>query len=399
MKKRFFNRILLKPTTILSLLVLLLAGCTGQSTRQFASASVVEAIGGGNGSSQDQNFAHATAPRPFTFPRDHGPHPEYRTEWWYYTGNLQDDQGKQYGYQLTFFRSGLTEQMPARQSDLATNQFYMAHFAVTSQPANEHLSFERYSRGAAGLAGATGDPSYQVWLEDWVVKQTGDGVYTLQATAQDKSGPVTLAFTLHETRPPVLHGNAGLSQKGPETGNANYYYSLVNLETTGQLTFAGKSVAIKGLSWMDHEFGTSSLGGDITGWDWFSAQLDNGAVLMFGTFHDAKGEGRYVYEGSLVFPDNRKVRLTQGDFVVKTLDHWKSPTTGITYPSGWQVNFPKYNLTMEIQPLVQDQEMKVRFIYYEGATTIKATMNGATVNGRGYVELTGYGEQLKTYQR
>ena len=150
---------------------------------------------------------------------------------------------------------------------------------------------------------------------------------------------------------------------------------------------------------MDHEFGTSSLGGDITGWDWFSAQLDNGAVLMFGTFHDGQGESRYVYEGSLVFPDSRKVRLTQGDFVVKTLDHWKSPTTGITYPSGWQVNFPKYNLTMEIQPLVQDQEMKVRFIYYEGATTIKATMNGATVNGRGYVELTGYGEQLKTYQR
>ncbi len=399
MKKNALPLPLRRPLFLVSLLFMTLAvnlaGCTGQATKHFTSASVVEAIGG----TGDASFAHATAPRAFTFPRDHGPHPEYRTEWWYYTGNLQDEQGKQFGYQLTFFRSGLTANMPTRASDLATNQFYMAHFAVTSQPANEHLSFERFSRGAGGLAGATGDPLYQVWLEDWSVKQTDVKRYQLQATAQNKTGPVAINLTLHETRPPVLHGKQGLSQKGPEPGNANYYYSLVNLQTTGSLTFGGQSFNISGLSWMDHEFGTSALGAGITGWNWFSAQLDNGVVLMFGTFHDSQGASRYVYEGSLVFPDNRKVRLQQGDFEVKALDKWTSPTTGFTYPSSWQVNVPKYNIEFAMTPLIRDQEMEVRFIYYEGAITIKGTMDGAPINGRGYVELTGYGEQLKEYQR
>ena len=395
MKKNNANVQLPKFALLGSLLLIVLTSCTGNQTQKFASASVVAALGGpGN-----EQFAHATAPRAFTFPHDHGPHPEYRTEWWYYTGNLQDDQGNQFGYQLTFFRSGLTAQMPARQSDLATNQFYMAHFAVTSQLANQHLSFERYSRGAGGLAGASGDPLYQVWLEDWAVKQVGKADYQLQATTQDKTGSVALDFALHETRPPVLHGDAGLSQKGPEPGNANFYYSLVNLQTTGKLTFAGKTFTVHGLSWMDHEFGTSALGSDITGWDWFSAQLDNGVVLMFGTFHNAKGEDRYVYGGSLVFPDNHKVLLKQGDFAVQALDKWTSPTTGITYPAGWQVRLPTYNIALEIQPLIRAQEMQVRFIYYEGATTIKGTIDGEPISGRGYVELTGYGEQLKEYQR
>jgi predicted secreted hydrolase len=380
---------------LLALMFVMLGGCTGQPAHHFASASVVEAIGG----TGDDTFSHATAPRPFNFPHDHGPHPEYRTEWWYYIGNLQDEQGKQFGYQLTFFRSGLTANMPKRASDLATNQFYMAHFAVTSQPANEHLSFERFSRGAGGLAGASGDPLYQVWLEDWSVHETDANSYLLQATAQNKTGPVAINLTLHETRPPVLHGNAGLSQKGPEQGNANYYYSLVNLQTKGSLTFAGQSFNITGISWMDHEFGTSALSADITGWDWFGAQLDNGAVLMFGTYHNGQGESRYGYEGSLMFPDNHKVRLQQGDFEIKALDKWTSPITGFIYPSGWQVRFPKYNIELTMTPLIRNQEMTVRFIYYEGAITIKGTMDGAPVNGRGYAELTGYGKQMKEYQR
>lgn len=380
---------------LLSLLCLLLASCSSPATQHFASASVVEAISG----TGDAGFAHATAPRPFTFPRDHGPHPEYRTEWWYYTGNLQDAQGKQYGYQLTFFRSSLTAKMPVRTSDLATNQFYMAHFAITSQPANQHLSFERFSRAAAGLAGATGDPIYQVWLEDWSAKQTAAQRYQLQATAQHTSGAVALNLTLQETRPPLYQGNQGLSQKGPEPGNANYYYSLVNLQTSGSLTFAGQSFQVTGESWMDHEFGTTSTGAQVTGWNWFSVQLDNGAVLMFGTFHNSKGENLYVYEGSLLYPDNRKVRLQEGDFTVKALDKWTSPVTGFTYPSGWQVSVPQYKLELTLTPLIRDQEMVVRFVYYEGAMTIKGTQDGAPLAGRGYVELTGYGGELNEYQR
>ena len=385
-----------KQNILFTLLILLvLTGCTSQPTQRFASASVVQALG----SLDDTTFARATAPMAFNFPQDHGPHPEFRTEWWYYTGNLADETGNQFGYQLTFFRSALAAEMPERTSDLATNQFYMAHFAVTSGVAKDHLSFERFSRGAGGLAGAQSDPVYGVWLEDWAVKTLDSGEIQLSASAESKDGPVALDLTLRETRLPVLHGDTGLSQKGPESGNANYYYSLVNLETTGQVTFAGQQSSVTGLSWMDHEFGTSALSGDTKGWDWFAVQLDNGAVFMFGEFHNGQGGERRVYEGTLLYPDNRQVKLAQGDFVLEPLAQWTSPRTNITYPSGWRIHFPAYNIELEIEPLIDDQEMEVAFIYYEGATIIQGTMDGMPVGGRGYVELTGYGDNPNEYQR
>ncbi|HMN30651.1 MAG TPA: lipocalin-like domain-containing protein [Caldilineaceae bacterium] len=351
---------------LLGLVLFLLAGCAGPK-RQVASASVVEALSQGQG-----NFALATQPVPFEFPRDHGPHPAYRTEWWYFTGNLRDGQGRPYGFQLTFFRSALTADMPARQSDLATNQLYMAHFAVTSGPADRHLSFERFSRGAAGLAGAQGEPQFAVWLEDWRVQQTAADQYQLVARADHADGPVALKLTLRGTRPPVLHGNAGLSQKGPEPGNANYYYSLVGLETSGELTFAGQPVAVSGVSWMDHEYGTSSLSGKTTGWDWFAVQLDNGMALMFGEFHNGLGGERSVYAGTLAYPDGRQVKLEDADFDLTALGQWTSPVTGITYPAGWRVTMPVLGVELTIEPIVADQEMDVSFIYYEGATTVGA---------------------------
>ncbi len=177
------------------LIVVLIAGCTGQPPQTFASASVVQALG----SLDDTTFARASVPMAFNFPQDHGPHPEFRTEWWYYTGNLADDAGNQFGYQLTFFRSALAAEMPARASDLATNQFYMAHFAVTSGTADDHLSFERFSRGAGGLAGAQSDPTYSTWLEDWSVKTLESGEILLAASTESKNGPVALALTLRAT--------------------------------------------------------------------------------------------------------------------------------------------------------------------------------------------------------
>lgn len=372
-----------------------LSGCTAADQTHFASANVVASLSG----PADDAFARAYAPIDFVFPRDHGAHPDYRTEWWYYTGNLADGAGQQYGYQLTFFRSALTPALPERASDLATNQIYMAHFAVTDVAADDHRSFERFSRGAGGLAGATGDPTYAVWLEDWAVRQIEPGVAQLQASAAVEGRRIALDLTLRETQTPVLHGNRGLSQKGPEAGNASYYYSLVQLESAGTVTFQGEPVAVTGVSWMDHEFGTSALSANAVGWDWFSIQLDNGAVLMFAQVRTADGGVIPQFEGTYVTADGAQQPITVGDLTLTARAAWTSPRTGFTYPAGWQVTIPGLAIELVVEPLVADQEMEVSFVYWEGAATIAGTIAGEAVQGVGYVELTGYGQQAGQYQR
>jgi len=372
-----------------------LSGCTAAEQTRFASANVVASLSG----PADEAFARAYAPIDFVFPRDHGAHPAYRTEWWYYTGNLVDNSGNQYGYQLTFFRSALTPDRPERASNLATNQIYMAHFAVTDVAANEHQSFERFSRGAGGLAGATGDPAYAVWLEDWAVREVEPGITRLQASTEGEGGTVALDLTLRETMPPVLHGNRGLSQKGPEAGNASYYYSLVQIEATGTVTSQGETVEVTGVSWMDHEFGTSALSANAVGWDWFSIQLDNGAILMFAQVRTADGGIVPQFEGTYVAADGAHHTITAGDLTLIALDEWRSPRTGFTYPSGWQVELPEFDIALTVEPLIADQEMAVSFVYWEGAVTIEGSIAGEPVQGVGYVELTGYGDQAGQYQR
>ena len=379
---------------------MILGGCTAPAQTRLASANVVASLSG----PADDAFARAETPIEFVFPQDHGPHPAYRTEWWYYTGNLTDKASNSYGYQLTFFRSALTPDLPERASDLATNQIYMAHFAVTDGAANRHQSVERFSRGAGGLAGATGEPSYAVWLEDWSVEQSAPGVSQLHASieGQDEEGQdgvMALDLTLRESRPPVLHGDRGLSQKGPEAGNASYYYSLVQIETTGNVIIQGKTTEVSGLSWMDHEFGTSALSANATGWDWFSIQLESGAVLMFAQVRTNDGGVIPEFTGTYVAADGAQQRITAGDLTLTPLDQWTSPRTEINYPSGWRIDLPSLGVKLTVEPLIEDQEMDVSFVYWEGAATIAGTIEGETVQGVGYVELTGYGQQAGQYQR
>lgn len=379
----------------LLLIITSLSGCTAAEQTHFASANVVASLSG----PADDAFARAYEPLDFVFPRDHGAHPAYRTEWWYYTGNLTNRTGRQYGYQLTFFRSALTPDQPERTSDLATNQVYMAHFAVTDVAANTHVSFERFSRGAGGLAGATGDRTYGVWLEDWAVRELEPGVTQLQASAAGEAGTIALDLTLRETQPPVLHGQRGLSQKGPEAGNASYYYSLVQIETTGSVTSQDATVDVNGVSWMDHEFGTSALSANAVGWDWFSIQLDNGAVLMLAQVRTDEGGVIPQFEGTYVAADGVQQTITASDLTVTALEQWTSPRTSFTYPSGWQVEIPGFAIALTVEPLIEDQEMEASFVYWEGAATIEGTVAGAPVQGVGYVELTGYGQQAGQYQR
>ncbi len=379
---------------ILLVLSLLLAGC-GSRNAPTISANVVEAMSG----TANAGFARAFEPIEFKFPRDHGAHPDYRTEWWYYTGNLSGENGEQFGYQLTFFRSALVPIIEARASDWATNQIYMAHFAVTDGVGGKHHSFERFSRGGGELAGAISEPHYEVWLDDWVVSTVSPGVTHLMAHNDSIDGPIALDLELRQTRQPVLHGNRGLSQKGVEAGNASYYYSLVGLESTGTVTIGEKATTVTGLSWKDHEFGTSALSKDAVGWDWFSVQLNSGVVMMFAQIRNKDGSNVGVFTGTLAWPDGRQQTLTSDDFKVQVIEQWTSPRSQVIYPSGWQVTFPDLGIDLAITPLIQDQEMQVSFRYWEGAVDVSGTFEGAVVVGRGYVELTGYGGSSGEYQR
>jgi predicted secreted hydrolase len=374
-------------------LVFALSGCTSRA-QTTVSADVVEAMS----APASDNYARALEPIEFEFPRDHGPHPEYRTEWWYYTGNLTDAEGGVYGYQLTFFRSALTPAMPQRTSALASNQIYMAHFALTDGVRGEHESFERFSRGAGGLAGASGEDGFAVWVEDWSATELEPDVVQLRAAADGAAGTVAIDLTLRETRPPVLQGDRGLDQKGPEPGNASYYYSLTGLDTSGTITSAGQPIAVTGISWMDHEFGTSALSADAVGWDWFSIQLDNGAVLMLYSIRTADGASAKM-KGTLAWPDGSQQSLASEDFTLEPVGEWTSPRTNITYPSGWQIALGGENARLTLTPLIPDQEMDVSFVYWEGAIDVEGEWGGEPVRGRGYVELTGYGEGSGGYQR
>jgi predicted secreted hydrolase len=341
-------------------------------------------------------FAHATEPGAIEFPRDLGPHPDYQTEWWYYTGNLESVDGRLFGYQLTFFRRALTPPEGAETAGAAngsawrTNQVYLGHFALTDVAGRNFTYDERFSRGGAGLAGAQAVP-YRVWLENWFAEEIGPGQVRLFARAED----VTLDLVLTQTLPPVLHGDRGLSPKGPEPGNASYYYSIVRQETAGTVTVHGQEHAVTGLSWKDHEYSTSALPAGAVGWDWFSLQLDDGTSLMFFQIRREDGSLEAASSGSFIQADGTVRSLSWSDWKLEVLDSWTSPVSGATYPAGWRIEIPALELVLQGEPLLADQELNVSTTYWEGAVAFEGTHHGRVVSGRGYVEMTGYYDTME----
>lgn len=337
-------------------------------------------------------FARALEPRPLVFPVDHGPHPEYQTEWWYYTGNLDTDATpyRHFGYQLTFFRRALTPTAPARTSAWATNQVYMAHFAITNVTRRRFQAFERFGRGVAGMAGASGEP-FHVWLGGWSVEETGVGMVRLRAAEED----LAVELTLRQVKAPALHGEAGLSRKSGAPGNASYYYSLTRMETSGIITVGDDSYTVRGLSWMDHEFGTSFLAENQVGWDWFSLQLDDGRELMFFQIRQNDGGIEPLSAGSLIEADGTVRPLNRDDVVIHVLERWTSPHTGAVYPAGWRVSVPVAGLELDVQPYASDQELHVSYAYWEGAVQVTGSSAAGPVTGVGYVELTGYAGSMQ----
>ena len=336
--------------------------------------------------SGDAGFQKAVEPRSFSFPDDHGPHPAFRNEWWYVTGNLGDERGRRFGFELTIFRFALAPGRPGADSEWRVNQVYIAHLAVTDVAEERFLVAERYSRAALGLAGAQAEP-FRVWIDDWSigVDDTESGRWRVRAS-DDEFG---VDLWLTPSRAPVLNGVDGLSQKSDERGNASYYYSITRLATEGRLRVGDAEYAVSGLSWMDREWSSSALAADQVGWDWFALQLSDGSDLMFYSIRRSDGTTDRNSAGTIVRADGGTTPVSHDGISVSVRDEWDSPAGG-RYPSRWTLRVPAEGLELEVTPAIPNQELFTTVRYWEGAVDVRGSRRGRALTGRGYVELTGY---------
>ena len=280
-------------------------------------------------------YARAIEPWDWQFPRDHGAHPQFQTEWWYYTGVLAADAGRRFGYQFTIFRRALSPLISTSESEFRTNDIYMAHFTVSDIASATFYHDVRYSRGGGGLAGATTDPRLRVWLEEWQIQAASDDATILDISAA--SADYAIDLRLEQVKPPALQGDNGLSAKSAEIGNASYYYSLTRLVTSGRISVGGETYSVRGNTWMDHEFSTSALGENARGWDWFGLIFDNNTELMLGQIRQIDGGIEPVFGGLLIYPDGSARYLDSGDFRIQVTDSWRSPHSDALYPAGWDI--------------------------------------------------------------
>jgi len=325
----------------------------------------------------------------FAFPADHASHPAYRVEWWYYTGNLTSFDGHSFGYQLTFFRVGIDRE-PLNPSPWAVRDLYMAHLAVTDVRGERHLVAERLNRTGVGWAGASVE-TFKVWNEEWSVSLDGT---THVAAAYDRGDQFGVDLRLEPTKPPVLHGVDGFSQKGSQIGNASQYYSLTGLRTTGRIVLDGRSIDVEGVSWMDHEFGTSFLEAGQQGWDWFSLQLDDQTELMVYVLRQQDGSIDEHSGGTLIDPTGKATVFQAGDYGLRSGRTWTSAASDAEYPVEWEIDIPSQAMFLNVRAVLDGQELhtdeSTGVTYWEGAVVATGIRNGRRLQGRGYLEMTGY---------
>ena len=332
-------------------------------------------------------WKQATAGYRFEFPRDHASHPDYKIEWWYYTGNVQSADGRRFGYQVTFFRVGV-DAAPANPSRWAVRDLFMTHLAVSDPVKGRYRFDERLSRGGPGLAGAE-TTTYRVWNDDWRAGLDDRGRHVIRALS--KTAGVELV--LEPGKAPAINGVDGISQKGAQPGNASHYYSMTRMPTRGALLIDGERFEVSGESWMDHEFGTSFLEAEQQGWDWLSIQLDDNRELMLYQLRRGDGSRDPRSSGTIVDAAGRTTHLAAGDFTLTRGTETVRAPSGATYPIRWNIRVPAEQLTLDISTPLDNQELSTPgsgVSYWEGAVDITGTSRGSPVTGRGYLEMTGY---------
>ena len=351
-------------------------------------------------SEEDNGYLTVTGPCNLEFPRDHAAHPGYRTEWWYYTGNVVSDDNQSFGYQLTIFRrqispSDARRRWPKPASRWRTQQLYLGHFALSDISGKVHYFDEAIARGALGLAGVRGAQDRpNVYLKKWSI-EIGSSFHRIQAATPK----FAIDLVLDPEKQPVLHGDGGYSLKGNSSERASCYYSFTRLQTTGTVNLNGQKISVSGLSWMDHEFSTASLQSDILGWDWFSLQLSDGSELMAFLLRQEDGRLNQASSGTLVFPDGSQQHLRIQDFSIAPVSTWPSPHSGAVYPERWSIRIPSKDIILTVNSNLADQEMRTEgstgVTYWEGSVSVNGQSAGRAVRGQGYAELTGYAKKFE----
>lgn len=345
-------------TSLIILLVMFLAACSSAPEVAPRSIPVPTAI-----------VTPTARAEPVEFPRDDAPH-DVLTEWWYYTGHLQDEVGARFGFEFVIFQS-VRGNGPVG---------YAAHFAITDIAARRFVYDQRTSIGSQ--IGPT--DRFDLDVAGWKMSGSG-GSDHLSASMPGYA----LSLDLLSTKPAILHGGTGIISFGP--AGESYYYSRTRLEGVGQLTVDGQPRAVEAIAWMDHQWGNFiSAGGS---WDWFSMQFEDRTELTGSVVRDDAGQPVLIY-GTYVDAQGDALHLDADEFLVRATDHWTSPNTGATYPAGWSIGVPTLGLDLEIEPVLPDQELDTRpttgVIYWEGAVDVRGRRNDAPLRGVGYVELTGY---------
>ena len=329
----------------------------------------------------------------YEFPRDYFNHPEFQTEWWYYTGNLKSAEGHKFGFELTFFRQAASRD-PVKTSTWDVKDLYVAHLALSDLDGGKFCHVERTNRSGPGIAGVS-EALERIWNGNWQI-QWAESDQKLQAIDER----FQLHLTLHSEKPPVVHGENGVSQKADGPGRASHYISLTRLMTSGSIELGGKRFDVTGTSWMDHEFFTHQLAADQTGWDWLSMQLADNTELML--FHIRRKDGSIdpYSAGTYVDAQGRTTRLRASDFVLRPLgEKWKSTVTGAVYPIHWGIAIPKLDIELEVRTPLESQELagktKLAPNYWEGAIVLTGKRNTHAISGVGYLEMTGYDRPVR----
>ena len=377
----------MKNYIIILIFISVIAGCGGQKNPEKDSGiNLSKAMG----KVKDEKFEKAYDKRKFIFPEDHGPHPGFRTEWWYFTGNLTTPDNKKFGYQFTVFRTALSSGRKSGVSEWRSDQIYMAHFTVTDISNGRFYFDERFSRDGNELAGAQAEP-LKVWLEDWQITESENRkAFDLPVISiKAKSDKTEIRLWLESVKPLILQGNEGLSQKGSQPGNASYYYSYTNLKTSGIIITEDREYEVNGKSWMDREWSTSALSEDQKGWDWFSLQLDDSTELMYYQMRKKDGTPDKYSSGVIIDKAGLKRQINREEADLEVTEIRKN-SSGIEYPSGWNLKIPSEKIELKIIPAVRDQFLDVTVKYWEGSVTVKGKKNNTDISGRGYAELTGY---------
>lgn len=323
----------------------------------------------------------------YEFPRDHGSHAGFKTEWWYFTGNLKaENGGAELGYQLTFFRQGIAD--PS--SDLPESRFVQrdvkfAHFAVSDIPSEKFHHFQKLSRGGFGEAGFD-EGSRIAWIDSWSCDRTGLHDFHLKA---EQDG-VAIDLRLDSEREPVVHGLDGISRKAEGEGRSSHYYSLTRMKTAGTVSIDGVRYKVDGLTWFDHEWATNQLAAHQKGWDWFSIHFEDGGELMLFQIRTAEGGRDGFSSGTYIDASGKAQKIEEPDFDLQPLAWWSSPESKARYPVEWKIKIPHLGLDLNVRARFSNQELAASpFSYWEGSVSVEGSRKG-----RGYLEMTGYAGRI-----